>query len=223
MARYALGGNVQRMSEHAATDVEPDRHWDEVYRHRGDDGVSWFQPAATTSLTQIDVLNLAPDAAVLDVGGGASRLVDGLLARGYTDVSVLDVSLAALEVARDRVGAAAPVSWIRADLFDWRPPRRFDLWHDRAMFHFLTSAADRARYLAVLASALRPGGAVVMATFAPEGPQTCSWLPVTRYSPEELAAVLGDGFQLCRAEREEHVTPSGVVQAFSWVAGPFES
>ncbi|MGH3756832.1 class I SAM-dependent methyltransferase [Actinophytocola sp.] len=202
-------------------------HWDAVYEQRGAEGVSWYQPVASTSLALIEALGVARDAAVVDVGGGASSLAGGLVDRGFTDVSVLDISKCALDAARERLGPGredpGPVTWLHQDLLDWRPRNRFGLWHDRAVCHFLTDAADRARYLAVLRAAVQPGGAVVLATFAPDGPEYCSGLPVARYSAEQLADVLGSvagrDFRTVRVEREEHVSPSGAVQAFTWVAG----
>jgi trans-aconitate methyltransferase len=198
-------------------------HWDTVYEQRGAEGVSWYQPVASTSLELIDALDVPRDAAVVDVGGGASPLTAGLVERGFTDVSVLDVSKSALDTARERLGPESPVTWLHEDVLGWRPHRRFDLWHDRAVFHFLTDADDRARYLAVLGSAIRPGGAVVLATFAPDGPEYCSGLPVARHSARQLAdalgSVVGRDFRAVHVRREEHTTPAGAVQVFTWVAG----
>ncbi|MFZ0059641.1 MAG: class I SAM-dependent methyltransferase [Acidimicrobiales bacterium] len=166
----------------------------------------------------IDLLGISPSTAVVDVGGGASSLVDRLVKRGFTDISVLDISAAALEAGHRRVGESAPVQWLHEDLLVWQPGRRFGLWHDRAVFHFLTDEVDRERYLAALASGLEPGGALVMATFAEDGPEFCSGLPVLRYSSEELVDVLGRGFRAVATRRELHTTPSGVVQPFTWLA-----
>jgi SAM-dependent methyltransferase len=193
-------------------------HWDDAYRNRGVTGVSWFQSEPKLSLELIDLLGISPSTAVVDVGGGASSLVDRLVKRGFTDVSVLDISAAALEAGRRRVGESAPVQWLHEDLLVWQPRRRFGLWHDRAVFHFLTDEVDRERYLATLASGLEPGGALVMATFAEDGPEFCSGLPVLRYSSEELVDVLGRGFRAVATRRELHTTPSGVVQPFTWLA-----
>ncbi|MQA84434.1 MAG: methyltransferase domain-containing protein [Streptosporangiales bacterium] len=194
-------------------------HWDTVYESRGTEGVSWYQPAASVSLELIDVLDVPRHTAVVDVGGGASRLADGLVERGFTDISVLDVSKSALDAARGRLDPDAPVTWLHEDVLDWRPGRRFGLWHDRAVFHFLTEPEHQAGYLAVLRSAIRPGGAVVLATFAPDGPEYCSGLPVARYSARQLAETLGEDFRTVGVRREEHTTPTGAVQAFTWVAG----
>jgi len=139
--------------------------------------------------------------------------------RGFSDLSVLDVSEVALTGARERLGAHASVSWIHQDLLMWRPERRFDLWHDRAVFHFLTSEADRCVYLTTLRAALRPGGAAIVATFDADGPDQCSGLPVCRYSSAELEGVLSNaGFTVVTACREEHTTPRGAIQPFTWVA-----
>lgn len=158
------------------------------------------------------------DAAVIDVGGGASVLVDELLGAGFGDVTVLDVSESALGTARRRLGAAAhAVRWLATDLLAWSPSRRYSLWHDRAVFHFLVAEDQRVRYLEVLSEALAPGGHVVIATFAADGPLTCSGLPVRRYSPVELATELGAGFETVTTRREDHLTPAGAIQPFTWV------
>jgi SAM-dependent methyltransferase len=194
-------------------------HWDDVYRARGAETVSWFQPEPTMSLALLDALGVGPDAAVIDIGGGASTLVDHLVRRGYGDVTVLDVSAAALEEARDRVGADAPVTWVREDLLSWRPRRRFDVWHDRAVFHFVTDPEERRRYLGLLGEAVGPDGALIMGTFAEDGPEVCSGLSVSRYSPVELTEQLGPRCEVVLAKREVHVTPAGALQPFTWVAG----
>ena len=156
---------------------------------------------------------------MLDAGGGASSLVDALLERGHRDVTVLDLAPAALAVARRRLGGAADrVAWVAADLLAGDPPRRFDVWHDRAVFHFLVDPGDRGRYVAVLRAALAPGGLALVATFAPDGPPRCSGLPVRRYDAEGLLAALGGGFSREATRREEHVTPGGTVQPFTWLA-----
>lgn len=154
---------------------------------------------------------------MLDAGGGASRLVDALLARGFADVTVLDVSPAALALSRARLGAAAArVTWITADLTGWTPPRRYALWHDRAVFHFLTEDAQQASYLTALRMGVAPGGAAIIAGFAPDGPERCSGLPVRRWAPEGLAARVGAPFALEHAETETHLTPTGREQRFAW-------
>lgn len=195
------------------------RHWDAAYRDRGTEGVSWFEDDPAVSMALVGLL--APDRStpVVDIGGGASFLVDRLVAAGYGDVSVLDVSALALAEARRRLGAATAVHWLEQDLLEWRPARRYGLWHDRAVFHFLTDGASRARYLGRLAEALVPGGALVVGTFAADGPEQCSGLPVARYSADELCDVLGPTFRPVECRRALHTTPGGAVQPFTWVAG----
>lgn len=183
----------------------------------GPTAVSWFQPEPTVSLDLIDRLDLRPSDPIIDIGGGASRLVDALLDRGFTDVSALDVSEAALEEARARLGGRATlVTWLHEDLLDWRPSRRYAVWHDRAVFHFLVDPAERAHYVDALRAGLAPNGVVVMATFATDGPDRCSGLPVTRYDPDELAAAIG-ATEVVATRREEHTTPGGGVQPFTWI------
>jgi len=195
-------------------------HWETVYHDRGATGVSWYQAEPRTSLDLIDGLGADPATPVLDAGGGASPLAAHLVARGFGDVTVVDLAESALATARRGLGAGADaVTWIAADLLTWRPPRRYGLWHDRAVFHFLTDPADRAAYLATLRAALAPGGAVVIGTFAAGGPTHCSGLPVARYTPDELAAVLtaaGD-LTVTGHDTERHRTPAGVRQPFTWV------
>lgn len=193
-------------------------HWEHVYRTKQPDQVSWFQAEARLSRELIE--RVAPDrtAAIIDVGAGASTLVDGLIASGYEALTVLDISPAALAVTQARLGAAgARVTWqaadvLRADL----PAHAFDVWHDRAVFHFLTDAADRARYVDMVRHAVRPGGTVIIATFADDGPLRCSGLEVARYSPGALHAEFGAGFTRIESHRELHTTPSGATQAFTY-------
>lgn len=203
--------------EETATPAGRSRHWDSVYRERGPAGVSWFQPEPGPSLDLLEALRAGPGDSLVDVGGGASLLVDRLAERGWQDLTVLDVSAAALAAARDRHPDTA-VTYLHRDLLQWTPDRRFDVWHDRAVLHFLTEPADQDRYRRILEQALGPGGAVVLGGFAPDGPDRCSGLPVVRRSAEELAAFLGAGFAVVAARREEHVTPWGAVQPFTWVA-----
>jgi len=193
------------------------RHWDRRYSDAGATGVSWYQPEPAMSLALIDRLQVPKGAAVIDVGGGASLLVDRLLAQGYTDLAVLDVSSTALEIARRRLGDSTPVRFVREDLMTWQPERQYALWHDRAVFHFLTHAAERAKYLTTMRQALGDSGAVIIATFASDGPERCSGLPVARYDATDLERLL-DGFTVVESRREEHVTPGGAVQPFTWIA-----
>jgi hypothetical protein len=180
---------------------------------------SWFEPEPVMSLRMLDAVGIASGSAVIDVGGGASRLADALLARGQEDVTVLDISGAALLAARERLGPDADrVHWITANVVGWSPDRCYDAWHDRAVLHFLTDEDSQTRYLGVLAAAARPGAAAVFGCFAPDGPASCSGLPVTRRSAADLAALLGPAWALVCADRELHPTPGGDVQPFTWAA-----
>lgn len=194
-----------------------EQHWQEVYSTKDEAEVSWFQDRPQTSLGLIAQTGLSSDASLIDIGGGASRLVDALLAAGWRDIAVLDIAGAALAKARVRLGPqGAGVDWIVADITAWQPRRRYDLWHDRAVFHFLASPGDRAAYKAALRSAIAPGGHVVIGSFALDGPERCSGLPVQRYSPETLSAELGPDYVLEQALQEDHHTPAGRVQHFQF-------
>lgn len=192
------------------------QHWEQIYTIKTPDSVSWFQEHADQSLRLIRNTGLGMGAAIIDVGGGASRLVDDLAAEGYTDLTVLDLSSAALAAARQRLGRQADrVQWMEGDITRAELPfHRFDIWHDRAVFHFLTDPADRHAYVERVMRAVRPGGHVIVATFAEDGPDKCSGLPVMRYRPEALHAEFGDAFLLVEHEREAHHTPFGTVQQF---------
>ena len=192
------------------------QHWEQVYTTKASDSVSWFQEHADQSLRLIHNTRLGKDAAIIDVGGGTSRLVDDLVAEGYTDLTVFDLSSTALAVARQLLGKHEDiVHWIEGDITRAKfPMNRFDIWHDRAVFHFLTDPADRHAYVERVLSSVRPGGHVIVATFAEDGPEKCSGLPVMRYQPEALHAVFGDTFQLVEHEKEAHHTPFGTVQQF---------
>ena len=193
------------------------QHWEEVYRQKADDAVSWFQVHPDFSLALIEDAGLARTDPLIDVGGGASRLVDHLLEAGYTDLTVLDISETALERAGARLGKAAlKVDWQVADVTRWKPARSYRLWHDRAVFHFLMEPAERAAYRRALTAALAPGGRAVIAGFALDGPERCSGLPVQRYSPETLAAELGPRFELVGSRSEDHVTPLRRIQRFQY-------
>jgi SAM-dependent methyltransferase len=190
-------------------------HWETVYSTKSAQSVSWFQPQADMSLRLIcDATDNT--AAIIDVGGGASTLVDGLLDAGYRDLTVLDLSGAALATTRSRLGErGSSVRWMEADILHAEfSAQSYDVWHDRAVFHFLTDPADRARYVAQVLHAVKPGGHVIVASFAEDGPQQCSGLPVMRYAPEALHAEFGAPFALLRHEREAHQTPGGSVQSF---------
>lgn len=197
------------------------RHWDAVYAERGEHGVSWFAERPAVALDLLDAAGVGAERSLIDIGAGASHLVDELLARGHTDLTALDVSDHGLAVARARLGpAAGAVTWVVSDLFGWHPGRRYDVWHDRALFHFLTDPADRDRYVALLDAGLTDGGVAVIGTFAEDGPRACSGLPTVRFSPDQLLAALGGPgrwVELGR-RREHHTTPGGADQAFSWLA-----
>ena len=196
--------------------MEPRSHWERVYGTKKPTELSWYQ--ATAALSANLIRQVAPDrsAPIIDVGGGASTLVDGLLADGYVNVTVLDVSAVALAQAAARLGAsAAKVTWLEANILDCAlPPGAYAVWHDRAVFHFLTEAVGRQRYVAQVRAAVRAGGHVMVATFAKDGPLKCSGLEVSRYAPEELHQQFGPDFEVLECLREEHHTPSGVVQPF---------
>jgi trans-aconitate methyltransferase len=192
-------------------------HWNKVYSERKPDEVSWYQAEPTLSLALISRSGAALDTPVIDVGGGASVLVDRLMDKGFRDLSVLDLSGAALAYAKERLGKdAARVQWIEADVTAFKPARTWGLWHDRAVFHFLTEPGDRAAYAALLRAALVPGGHLVMAAFAPDGPEKCSGLPVQRYDSKALLKELGAGFRLLAEEGETHATPWDTTQKFRY-------
>jgi trans-aconitate methyltransferase len=193
-------------------------HWDDAYRH-GDTTRSWFQSQAAPSLRMLDAAGVRPTDSVIDVGGGASTLVDALLERGHTDVTVLDISGEGMRTAQQRLGArASRVHWLIADLLTWAPDRTWQVWHDRAVLHFFTTHADRRRYVHTLHSATEPGSVAIIATFAPDGPRHCSGLPVAHYDPRQLAELLGPTWQPLTDAREEHATPAGALQPFTWTA-----
>jgi trans-aconitate methyltransferase len=194
-------------------------HWQRTYEAKTEQEVSWHQDSPEPSLTLVMAAASSLASPIIDIGGGSSQLVDHLLARGYRRIAVLDLSSAALARAKARLGLqATTVDWIAADITTWTPAERYEVWHDRAAFHFMVTEADRAAYLARLRQALIPGGCAIIATFAPDGPEQCSGLPVMRYDPESLAATLGQDFTLVRSERHLHRTPWGAVQAFQFSA-----
>jgi len=192
-------------------------HWNQAYE-RDADAVSWYQPAAQTSLELISAADILPDQAIVDVGGGASTLVDGLLEGGYRDITVLDIAEKSLDAARARLGSAAhPVRWLIADITTWRPERTYRCWHDRAVFHFLTEAAERDAYRHCLARAAETGGSIIVATFTEDGPERCSGLPVRRYSARQLEDEFREVAILAESRHEQHRTPSGSTQSFLFV------
>jgi SAM-dependent methyltransferase len=191
-------------------------HWDRVYTSKGSDHVSWFRPHLDRSLAFLEAANVSRAGAVIDVGGGASTFVDDLLDRGYTNVTVLDLSRAALDAARGRLGErASRVRWICADVTETQlPVHAYDFWHDRAVFHFLREPRARERYVAAVRKALKPGGHIVVATFGPHGPEKCSGLEVMRFTPEQLHAEFGSEFARLGSATEIHKTPLGTEQEF---------
>lgn len=200
-------------------------YWEQRYRTQSPETMSWFEAAPGTSLALLERAIVKQHSAVIDVGGGASTLVDHLLKRGVGHVTVLDIAGGALAASRARLGDAAhSVRWYETDVLTATfTPAAYDLWHDRAVFHFLTAPEDRARYVAQLTYALRPGGGLVMATFAEDGPTRCSGLDVVRYAPSGLASALGPEFDLCETVRESHRTPAGATQSFlytRWIRSP---
>ncbi len=190
-------------------------YWEHIYAERPPSEASWYQADPRLSLELITGCALGPAAAIIDVGGGASRLVDRLLGAGFVRPAVLDISRLALTQAQERLGPEADeVDWYEADATRWVPPYRFELWHDRAVFHFLTDPAERRRYVRTLEHALHPGGHLVIATFGPDGPERCSGLPVMRYDAPALLETLGEGFVLREQRAEDHRTPEGAQQPF---------
>lgn len=192
-------------------------HWERVYTTKGEQDVSWFESLPAVSLQMLEASGVTRETCVLDVGGGDSRLVDYLAARGMDCLAVLDVSGAALQRAQSRLGDTAKLPvWIEADVTGEWTLKPMDIWHDRAVFHFLTALEDQARYLAHLRAVLKVRGSAIIATFAPDGPETCSGLPIARYSPESLAERLGTCFTLLESRRHVHHTPWGSAQAFQY-------
>ena len=192
-------------------------HWQNVYATKGEAEVSWFQESPAISLEMIRAANPDHGADIIDIGGGASRLVDALLQDGYRDIAVLDLSANALDAAKKRIGAAASaVDWIVADATTWQPVKTYDVWHDRAAFHFLTDPRDRIAYVGRLRTAVASGGHVIIATFAPDGPEKCSGLPVQQHDSASLAAELGPGFDLVETRSQIHRTPWQSTQAFQF-------
>ena len=196
-------------------------HWENVYATKGEREVSWFQENPAPSLELIALAGLSADASIIDIGGGASRLVDALVERNIGQITVLDLSAAALDAAKERLkkrlgGKAADVKWVVADVTTWEPTQTYDLWHDRAAFHFLTDPADQSAYVGRLKKAVKRGGHVIIGSFALDGPERCSGLPIVRYDAASLSAILGSDFKLIDARRHDHTTPWGAVQRFQF-------
>jgi len=199
------------------SDVSRKAHWENVYATKGEREVSWYQESPAPSLELIALAGLSDDASIIDIGGGASRLVDALVDRNVWRITVLDLSAAALDAARQRLGnRAAGVEWVVADVTIWEPSETYDLWHDRAAFHFLTDPAHQSVYVDRLRKAVKPGGHAIIGTFALDGPERCSGLPIVRYDAASLSAMLGTDFKLIDARRHDHATPWGAVQRFQF-------
>lgn len=191
-------------------------HWENVYQTKGRNEVSWFREHLDTSLQMITNTGVGRDAAIIDVGGGNSNLVDDLLERGYVDVSVIDISGKAISDSKGRLGRAAEqVNWLIADITDIElPANHFGVWHDRAVFHFLIDSEDRRKYVELVMRSVKLGGHIIVASFGLKGPQKCSGLDVMRYSPESMHGEFGNNFQLVECVNETHNTPSGKIQDF---------
>jgi SAM-dependent methyltransferase len=197
--------------------MDPREHWRSVYQTKRPDEVSWYQASPEPSLAALDRAGALPSMSLVDVGAGASTLVDALLGRGWRDVTLVDIAEPALEAARQRLGdKAGQVQWEVADVRHWRPDRSFDIWHDRAVFHFLTGVGERTLYKRALTEGTRSGSLAILATFALDGPETCSGLPVQRYDATSLAIELGDEFAPVADWTGAHVTPWGAEQRFQW-------
>jgi|AntRauTorcE11898_2_1112593.scaffolds.fasta_scaffold17266_2 SAM-dependent methyltransferase len=194
---------------------EPNR-WESVYRSKAESETSWFEDRPQVSLDLIAATGATIDAAIVDVGAGASRLVDCLLEQGFHRITVLDLSHTALAKARARLPDDASVEWVVANVLDWQPSEHFDVWRDRAAFHFLTDAADQEAYLQVMDRALVPGGHAIIGTFAPDGPEKCSGLPVARYDAALLAERLGPDYRLIQSLMHDHHAPWGSLQQFTF-------
>lgn len=191
-------------------------HWEQVYQHKLHTKASWFQKHATLSIGLIQTIQPATTGAIIDIGGGSSTLVDDLLAHHYTNITVLDISAKALQISKERLAdKAGAVTWIESSVLNYDTPvNKYDVWHDRATFHFLTSAKDRQAYVNTVVHAVKPGGHVILATFTKQGPAQCSGLPVIRYDANDLQAALGKHFILLKQMEEIHTTPDGKEQPF---------
>ncbi len=191
--------------------------WDAAFAH-GDEHCSWYESRPSTSANAIEAIAPSRHVPIIDVGGGSSRLAGALLAAGYTDLTVLDISEIAMNLARRRLGHDSDqVKWVTTDLLTWQPTRRYGIWHDRAVLHFFVDPTDRRTYTGTLHAALLPGGHVIIATFAPDGPSQCSGLRVQRNSAEDILKLLGNDFKAIHTSVETHTTPSGIDQPFTWV------
>lgn len=196
---------------------EKKSHWEDVYQKKDLEEVSWYQPKAETSMDYIRSFDLKKDAKILDIGGGDSFLAENLLSEGYSNITVLDISEVALDRARSRLGdKAEKIKWIVADASDFSPPEKYDLWHDRATFHFLTKDDEVIKYLKTLEKSVKKGGYVVMGTFSEKGPEKCSGINIKQYSLHDLSELLNGKFETLECKNVDHITPSGAVQNFSF-------
>jgi ubiquinone/menaquinone biosynthesis C-methylase UbiE len=192
-------------------------HWEQIYSTKSSTDVSWYQRYPSLSLKLIEATGIGKEQGIIDVGGGTSVLVDCLLNKGFIELAVLDISPSALEIAKTRLGTRAEkVEWIEADATEFQPPHHFDLWHDRAVFHFLVNEEDRRKYVSVVKRTLVPGGHIIIATFAIDGPNRCSGLDTVQYDMESMSAQLGDEFELLEKLDEEHLTPGNKEQKFTY-------
>jgi 2-polyprenyl-3-methyl-5-hydroxy-6-metoxy-1,4-benzoquinol methylase len=192
-------------------------HWENVYQTRQLTEVSWYQPVPETSLSFIAEANLPKDARIIDIGGGDSFLVDHLLKLGYTNISVLDISASAIERAKERLGDKSnSVTWIVSDISEFNPEIKYDLWHDRAAFHFLTDENDITRYTTMISNSIRQGGTLVLGTFSEQGPKKCSGLEIRQYSESSMAAMLQSTFRKTKCLTLDHSTPFNTVQNFTF-------
>ena len=199
------------------------QHWENIYASKMPDGLSWYQAEPVASLELIEQV-ARKKSAIVDVGAGASLLIDRLIDRGFTDMTVVDISKEALGAVQNRLAhRTAEVRFVTANVLEWNPDRHFDVWHDRAVFHFLTVKDERDRYVALARSSIRAGGHLILATFAQDGPTQCSGLNVCRYNADQLASQFSDGFKLIHTKQEEHITPSEAIQKFTWVVLERES
>ncbi len=199
------------------SDLGRQAHWEDVYTTKDEKAVSWFQETPDISVDLIRATGVDANASIIDIGGGASRLVDVLIGEGFKAVTVLDLSEKALATSKAKLGArVAQVQWVVADVTTWEPSQTFDVWHDRAALHFLTDPKDRATYVERAIRAVRPGGHVIIGTFAPDGPERCSGLPVIRHDARKLGELLGTSFELVESKRHEHITPGGAIQRFQF-------
>ena len=197
------------------TDLDRKEHWEHIYSDKKSTEVSWYQQHPEISLELIKSTGVEKSARIIDIGGGASTLVDYLLSTGYENISVLDISRSAIEQAKQRLGEHENrIQWLEKDITTYVAKQKFDLWHDRAVFHFLTDAEDRLSYVKTISSSLRSGAHAIIATFNIDGPEKCSGLEIVRYSPESLSAVFSENFQLLETRIEEHKTPGGATQSF---------